>query len=428
MIRPKLLLFFGLALLLVGLVQIRDVSVSAAAAGTGTAVISDGQALSDSITYTMVGVTVPASGVAYEGWLVSNDDSTNLSTGVITVGSDGSISHTYTSPTGANLIELYHAVIITEEPVPDTDAGSSGVVLFSHQIPANGLTHIRHLLVDATEPEANTSGAITNLKSQLDVGIARANLAKDSTTLADVKNYLEHVVNVVEGSGGTNFGDLDGDGVTENPGDGYGTSPHAKNVQSHATLAASAAASDTVIVASAGLVETAGKNTETWSNAARDAAIKGLAATTVDAAKVFVGPGADTVISNLDAARNGFDADADGTVELITGEAGAKQAYVEGQKTATYTLAIGPLPTAAVVAAATPVPAPAATPVPAPAATPVPAPVPAPETVYVNLGGLPNVGDSSVTWLAQLALILGLTLVLAGGTLLYAGRRSRLKA
>ncbi|MFP6652081.1 MAG: hypothetical protein VCA17_07655, partial [Dehalococcoidia bacterium] len=42
-------------------------------AGTGTAVIWDDQSLSDSITTSMAGVTPPAEGTAYEGWLVSDD-------------------------------------------------------------------------------------------------------------------------------------------------------------------------------------------------------------------------------------------------------------------------------------------------------------------------------------------------------------------
>ena len=51
----------------------------------GTAVIADDAALSDSITYTLSNVPVPVSGTAYEGWLVSDDGSVSLSTGVMTV-------------------------------------------------------------------------------------------------------------------------------------------------------------------------------------------------------------------------------------------------------------------------------------------------------------------------------------------------------
>ena len=408
MIRPKLLLVFGLALLVVGLVQVREATVEAAAAGTGTAVIWDDQSLSDAITITMAGVTVPAADIAYEGWLVADDGSVKLSLGILSVASDGSVSHSFTSPDGENLIGLYDKLIITEEPIPDDDPGPSAIPLFSHQIPAAGMAHIRHLLVLWPQPDDSTSGILTNLKGQLDVAILHANLAKDSSTLAAVKNHLEHVINIIEGSDGANFGDLDGNGITENPGDGFGVVPQAQN-RKHGPFAAGAAATDTVIVAGAALVDLTGRNAEDWSNLGRDIALTGLAQTTIEAAKVFVGPGASTVISSLEAARNGFDTDADGTIESIAGEAGAEQTYVEAQKMATYTLAIGGLP------AATGQP-------------PAPPPPPAAEPPAGGLGGLPAVGDSSIPWLAQLALVVGLMLLVAGGALVVVGRRSRSNA
>ena len=355
--------------------------------GTGTAVIWNDQALSDAITYSMSGVTLPAADKSYEGWLVSDNGKVKLSTGVMTVNSDGTIAHTFTSPDGEDLILNYDKVLITEEPVPDDDPGPSGAFVFSHQIPAGGIAYIRHLL--SSWPGGAEKGILTNLKEQLDVGIVHGTLAKNSTTLADVHKHAHHVINILEGENGANF-----DASFGNPGDGFGALNHAAD-RKHAGFAAGSAADDAVILAGSTLVDTTGKNAADWATAARDQALTVLATTNVALAKIFLGPGGNTVISSLEAARNGFDADTDGTIESIAGEGGAEQAYVEAQKMATYTLTPGPLP--------------------------------APAAPAVSLG-LPSVGDSSVSTLAQIALITSLVLLATGGLIIIRGRRSRTRA
>ena len=100
---------------------------------SGTAVISnsDDDTLNDSITYELANVEPLADGLAYEGWTVSDDGKIKMSTGVMTVSDDNSISHTYTSPTGDDLIATFSVVVITVEPVPDDDPEPSGVMAYS---------------------------------------------------------------------------------------------------------------------------------------------------------------------------------------------------------------------------------------------------------------------------------------------------------
>ena len=61
----------------------------------GTAVIWDDLALSDAITYAMKDIPQPTAGTEYVGWLISDDGVTKLSTGPMTVESDGSVSHVF---------------------------------------------------------------------------------------------------------------------------------------------------------------------------------------------------------------------------------------------------------------------------------------------------------------------------------------------
>lgn len=393
MSRTKFVLLLGLVLFIAslpaGLAQAQTPTPTAQQPkGEGTAVISDSAALSDRIDYDMTGVDPAGEGFAYEGWLVSDNGATKLSTGVMTV-IDGVIDHTFVSPTGENLIATYDTVLITREPVPDPDPNPTTAIVFSHRIPAGARDHIRHLLVKW--PDNGTKGIMTNLKEQLQLAIDHGNLARNATDPALIRTHTHHVINIIEGKSGPNFSAAhfaEGSG----PGDGIGVITHAQD-RKHGPFAAAAAPNDRVIAENAALVDATGKNAETWATQARDQALevlKSLNANNINLARIQLGPGVGSVISLLEAARNGFDADLDGTVEIIATEGGASQAYVASQLMATYTLSPG-----------------------APAAPPT----------------TPPVGETAIPMLARWGLIASLTaLVIGGFILVMTRRRSRTKA
>ncbi len=373
MSRTKLLLLLAIALLLMvpstGVLRADDHWE-----GEGTAVIWDNFALSDAITFSMIGVTVLPAGWAYEGWVITDDGSIKTSTGILEA-SGGAIDYTWSSPSGENLIASYDKVVVTVEPVPDSDPGPSGDVAFSDQIPAGAMAHIRHLLT--SWPPGEDKGILTNLQEQLDVAILHAGLAASYDTIEVVHQHLEHVINAIEGSGGANYGDLDGNGSTEDFGDGLGVLTHADD-RKHGPFAAGEAANDAEIVDGAVWVDAFGANAEAWAIAARDAALGIMDQTNVTIARALLA----TVTGPLDAAQNGVSA---------TGEGGAVQAYTAAQGMATYTLS----PSGAAPAGPTP-------------------------------GiGLPPTGDSSVPLLAQIALVLALVVAGTGGLLVLKARRSR---
>ena len=348
--------------------------------GTGTAVISDGASLGDTITYEMTGVTPPGTGFALEGWLVSDDGSVKLSTGVMAIGAEGEISHAYTSPGGDNLTHLYNKVLVTIEPVPDPDPAPNPVFAFSHEIPIGAMAHIRHLLTNW--PPGEPKGILTNLQEQIQVAIVHTSLAMNSGTLDDVRLHTHHVINILEGEGGPNF-----EASFGNPGDGVGVFAHAQD-RKHAGFAAGEAPGDPVINAHAELVDSAGKNAEDWAVAARDGSLTVLDQDSIDLAKILLNP----VLGNLNAAMDGIAA---------TGEDGAKVAYREGQFMATYTLDLGGLPA---------------------------------EPMVVELEEIgpcimcPIVGDPTVPLLARVGLLAALVSLGAGALLVLRARRSRTRA
>ena len=392
-----LLAVVSLAAVPIALVQAQTPTLISADA-VGTAVIWDDMALSDAITYAMTDIPQPPAGTEYVGWLVSDDGATKLSTGPMTVAPDGSVNHVFDSSSprysGSNLIHLFNKVVITEEAAGADPNAPAGPAVYSHEIPAGAIGHIRHLLTNW--PPGTDKGILTNLKEQLDVAILHANLANRSSELSDVLTHTHHVINIIEGEGGPNF-----DASFGNPGDGKGVLLHAAD-RKHGPFAAGAAPDDVNVNAHAAHVDTTGANAETWANGAIEDALRVLPQTNVSFAKLSLAG----VMGFLNSARNGLDADADGTIESITGEGGAAQAYVEAQEMATYILKPGPPPVAA-------------TPTPEATATPEPG------SGSVGPGiGLPNVGDSSVPLVAKLALLGAMVLLIAGGLTIVRTRKS----
>ena len=402
---PKLILSLVIVLLLavsVGTVIAQEPTLISEDAFTGTAIIWDDQSLSDAITYALTNVPAASPGAEYVGWLVSGDGSRKLSTGIMEVVEDGTVSHIFNSEnpryTGENLVQNYSKVVVTQEAVGTDPDEPAGPTAFSYEIPSGALGHIRHLLSDW--PVGTGAGILTNLQLQLQVAITHANLANDQTTLAAVYSHLEHVINAIEGPSGDNYGDLDGNGSIEDFGDKIGVILHAQD-RKHAGFAAGAALGDEALEMHGVAVDVNGKNAEDLAAQAVKEALFAMDETDLSFAKISVAG----IIGFLENAQNGVDKDASGTIESVLGEGGAAQAYVEAQLMATYNLQVGPPPTPTPTATTVP-PTATATAAP-PTATPIP-----PESV----------GDPAIPQLAQLALLASLVFLIGGGFVVLSRR------
>ena len=305
------------------------------------AVISDHKFLSDAITYTMVDLPQPSPGMELVGWLVSNDGSIKLNTGPMGVQPDGSVIHVFDSIdpryTAENLVHAYDTVVITEETAGANPDAPAGPPVYAHQIPAGAMAHIRHLIT--SWPPGSNSGILTNLKNQLGLSLEVAHLARNSTTTAGLRKWSEVLINAIEGPEGPNYGDLNGDGTVEDFGDGVGVLTHATD-RKHAGFAAGAAPDDQLIVFHAKRVEIDGANLEDWASQARDLGLLSLQQADLTMAQLLIA----NALGLLEAALLGRDADGNGTIESVTGEGGAAQAYVEAQLIASYHLDSVPAP------------------------------------------------------------------------------------
>ena len=320
----------------------------------------------------MTGLTIPEEGTAYESWLISDDGATALSTGGMDVDDEGNVNHTFTSPSGENLVRSYSQVWISVEPVPDTDTAPSGTYAFQTQIESTDLSSARALVSDW--PADSGIGAATRLVDQLEAAHAEASsVASRSTTatVSEINDSIERVVNAIEGPNGSNYADHDADGTIESVGDGVGAIPHANEVITAASTAQSAHG--------ATAQENAQSSIDLMNLAVSKAAADVIGGTESEA-RLNLG----RVAGLVDNALNGLDTNLDGTISG-SGEAGARQAYREAQLIGTYILVGGAVVTT----------------------TPDPVVTPA----------LPSTGDSTIPLLAQAGLAIALILMLSGGLL-----------
>ncbi|MBC8075025.1 MAG: hypothetical protein H7Y32_03035, partial [Chloroflexales bacterium] len=71
----------------------------------------------------------------------------------------------------------------------------------------------------------NQRGLLPGLEEQAELALEHAGFLRQAVAadnLAEARRHAEHVVNILDGAGGEHFGDLNGDGEAQNPGDGVG--------------------------------------------------------------------------------------------------------------------------------------------------------------------------------------------------------------
>jgi len=191
----------------------------------GTAGFRNNLATADQFVLNLTGVPAPPDGQAYQGWLVAADGST-ISVGVLAVNTDGSVAWQWNSPATENLLSRYGRFQATLEPAAGS-AGPTGPVVFAGELAAGALDNAQRLFVkNQGEPATPLDTAfVPGMLAQTDIGVQHVQNAVNAAAigaLPETRLHLEHVINIFEGAAGPRFGDYDGNGNAENPGDGFG--------------------------------------------------------------------------------------------------------------------------------------------------------------------------------------------------------------
>ena len=275
------------------------------------------------------GIAPPAAGTHYELWLVDASFNT-LNLGAFDV-VDGNVQ--FTGDVEQNLLAAYNGAFISVEP-DGVDDGEIGTVAFEGVIPGGSLLHIRHVVTAfAGNPEGNAFliGAQGQMHHAMEhAGFLLDELANDN--IREAQRHAEHVINILDGETGPNFGDLDGDTIAQNPGDGFGVRAYLEGAKEHTNLALGAEGVTAEIELHAGHVLISSDNALARLDAAIDEALRVIASDSAGEAQAA----AEELAALLDAVMNGVDANGDGAVAPIVNEGGIITAYVHGQNMASF--------------------------------------------------------------------------------------------
>ena len=230
----------------------------------------------------------------------------------------------FTSAADQNLLSIYDGAILTLEPNINTP-GEMGPIVMQGTIPPNALVHIRNIAVRFAENPEGISflvGGETQLAlAREHTGFMQEELA--AANLADARRHAEHVVNILNGEGGEFFGDLDGDGIPQNPGDGVGVVGYLNGTKEQINLAINTDDATAEIKLHASHVLISSDNALTWTAEAVTMVMRILAADSTTEAQ----PVGEKLATLLDQARDGIDVDGDSAVLPIVGEGGLLTAY-----------------------------------------------------------------------------------------------------
>ena len=315
------------------------------AAATGTVRFTDSLSQTDQIVLAVSKMPTKPETKAFYGWLVNSANGKNASLGRLTPDANGAVNLTYEDPANGNLLAAYDSVLITNEDLESVPSTPSTDVALSGKLPPQALVHIRHLLVSfpATPKQI---GLEVGLRSQVDLVRQHAQFMSDAQTsgdLATVKLHAEHLVNIIEGTKGADYGDINKDGKVTNPGDGYGLLPNGDQLgylqgsKDHAALAAAAPDATADIKLHAGHVGITVDNVTGWVTAIRDTAIQVAQSPNLKATDPLV----RRILALSGQALNGVDLNGDGQILPVPGSGGAITSYQHAQLMAGIPLQAG---------------------------------------------------------------------------------------
>lgn len=140
----------------------------------------------------------------------------------------------------------------------------------------------------------------------------------DQEDLVEARRHAEHVLNILVGKEGQFFGDTDGDGFPQNPGDGFGVVPYLDQIESElAALLDESALGGEARVAAEDLRDLLAQNRQLIERA-EETTMRVFAADTAAEVQLFE----DEIRHLLSDALYGVDRNGDGVIEAIVAEGG----------------------------------------------------------------------------------------------------------
>ena len=332
--RPRALLTGSvvLALIVIGAVALfiingnsKNGSSTNSGASYGFLKFSDQEKLVDRVDLNVEHLPVPPATKQYEVWMIGGESRRSI--GTLDVDANGNGALTFIDDAGENLLATYGQFEITIEPNPDPNPLPTADVAYSGAIPPGALVHVRHLLVSFSKAPGEI-GLITGLlnDTSLILTIAQSlQSAQNDQDLPEVIRQAEGLVNLIEGDGGADYGDLNGDGEITNLSDSFGLLPGSRTggyIQSsieHARFATDSPDATEYIFEQAAALETSAQNLGGWAAQLRDEALFIVKSSDLASTAAHV----RAILDLADIFSNGQDDNGNGQVEPIQDEGGA---------------------------------------------------------------------------------------------------------
>jgi serine/threonine protein kinase len=297
----------------------------------------------DALTIIAQGLDAPPAGFQYNAWFINNQNEEVLPLGKLTA-KNQSFSLTYVGESsngqaGSSLLTLGDKLEVTLEQTAVKLPG--GKVVLIGMFPPKAFEHIQHLLVSFPD----TPGKIGLLVGALDqtrlLNIQAAVLqsltaSRDTVAIGCV---AQSIINITEGVQGPHYHPLTATCALKNvtaTGDGFGLlgKGYLLGASEHAAFATEQPDATSSMHLHAGLMAIALSNIKGWVTTINQDALN-LRRDPANLTKI------QEIVMLADAAYHGVDANSDGQIDPVVGEAGALTAYLQGQLMSTISLAPG---------------------------------------------------------------------------------------
>ena len=195
-------------------------------------------------------------GFVYEAWLIGPEVEP-LSLGLVET-TDGEASLIFDDPSGAALLGRFDGFVVTLEPDPGPPAMSDGRV-YAAQIKPETLSRLV-VFNDVWRGAPLSPTLLDGLLMQAHHFSSHLGFALDglnANNLPEAQVHAEHTINIIVGRESADYGDWNGDGRTENPGDEVGLLPYLLILSDAMGAAAAAPDADAATRETAGAAQTA---------------------------------------------------------------------------------------------------------------------------------------------------------------------------
>ncbi|HLH61548.1 MAG TPA: protein kinase [Ktedonobacteraceae bacterium] len=293
---------------------------------------------SNALSIVVHGLSAPPSGYEYDAWFINSQSEQVLALGTLTLHQQ-TYSVTYSAGTTNLLADGNKLEVTLEQKGVKLPVGK---VELAASFPPHAFTHIQHLLVSFPVTPGKI-GVLVGSLLQTHLLNIQANVLQNFAYSRDtpaIQCEAQSILDIIEGAKGNDYRTLSPactqQDVTQQ-GDGFGllgSGGYFSDSAVHAALAIGQPDATSSMRQHAALMAIALSNVKGWVNTIEQDAQR-LRTNPADLSKI------PEIVALAGAAYYGVDANGDGVISPVPGEAGVLAAYVQGQLMATLSLAPG---------------------------------------------------------------------------------------